>query len=329
MANTGLAQLGYLRTQAQQHADMVNSQFLSTTEWNANISTSYKELYDLLITSYGDEYSVAAPYNFTTSSTTQLYALPDGLTTVDVLTSVIAVPFYKLIGIDLQVTTSPSSWVTLRKFEFTERNKYWLANQYAIYGVITLRYRVIGSNLWLTPVPVAGQTIQMWYIPKPTNLQATITCGTTNTSTTVTTSDTSQLAVGMNVADLIVAQGATPVIPVGATISSIIANTSFVVSAAATATASVKLLSAWADSTSLDGISGWEEYVVVDAAIKAMIKEESDPSALMSRKMELKQRVIDSAANRDASLPSRVTDTSSIDLGWPGDGNGFSGWTNW
>lgn len=330
MANTGLAQLGSLRLQAQQRSDKVNSNFVTVPEWNQYITSSYKELYDLLITNYGDEYIVAPPYVFQTSGNSQLYNLPDGLTTIDFVSGLPAAAFYKLIGMDLQVTSSPDSWVTLRKFEFTERNKYWLANQYAIYGIITLRYRIVGGKLWLTPVPVPVQTLQMWYVPKPTNLQATIACGTTITSPVITTADTSQLAVGMSVADLILAQGATPVVPVGSTILSIVPSTSFTISANCTATTTNYLLAAWSDVTTLDGISGWEEYVVIDAAIKSNLKEETDITGLMAEKAAMMQRIIDSSSNRDASLPSRVTDTQSIDLGWPGDGSWGGGWGgNW
>lgn len=329
MANTGLVPLGALRLAAQQRADMVNSQFITTTEWNDYLTRSYKELYDILITKFGDEYIVAAPYTFQTSGSNQLYPLPDGLTTIDFVTSSVAMPFYKLIGIDLQVTASPDSWVTLRKFEFTERNKYWLANQYAIYGIITLRYKLVGNNLWLTPVPVPVQTLQMWYIPKPTNLQAIVTCGLTSSSPTVTTSDTSQLAVGMSVADMSVASTASALVPSNTTILSITPNVSFTMSNNATASATSYLLSCWSDATNLDGISGWEEYVIIDAALKAGIKEESDVSSLGAQKADIYKRIVETAENRDASLPSRVTDTRSIDLGWPGGmGSGFDdgGW---
>lgn len=45
----------------------------------------------------------------------------------------------------------------------------------------------------------------------------------------------------------------------------------------------------------------WAEYIVVDAGIKCLVKEESDPSALMARKAELVKRIESAAANRDAS----------------------------
>lgn len=328
MANTGLAFLGSLRIQAQQRADMVNSQFVSTVEWNRYLTASFKELYDLLITSYGDEYYMATPYNFSTVSNQTLYTLPDGLTTVDTETSLVAAPFYKLFGLELKVTASPDSWVTLRNFTFTERNKYQLTNLYIARGVLAYLYRVVGSNLWLTPIPVGSQNVQMWYAPKPTNLMAEVSCGTTSSSATITTSDTSQLAVGMSVADLVLPQGATQIIPTGATIASIVTNTSFAIAGGtAGATATGYLLGCWSDSTTLDGISGWEEYVVIDAAMKACIKEESSTAQeLMAEKMAMKERIQSTAADRDAGLPSRVTDSTSIDLGrgdgWGGIGGG-------
>jgi hypothetical protein len=55
-----------------------------------------------------------------------------------------------------------------------------------------------------------------------------------------------------------------------------------------------------ADTDVMDGISGWTEYVIVDAAIKALRKEESDTQELMMEKNMLIKRINDSAQNRDA-----------------------------
>lgn len=319
MANLGLVTLGSLRLQSQQKADMVNSQFLTTQEWNINLTNSYKELYDLLISSYGNDYYVASPYAFVTSGTSNLYPLPDGVTTVDSITGLTAAPFYKLLGVDFMIngTTGPNQWATIRRFEFTERNKYWMANQYGVYGLTNLRYKVVGSNLWLTPVPVPSQTLQIWYIPAPSNLQATLVCGTTASSAVVTTTDTSQLSVGMTVYG--------SYIPANATIVSISTNVSFTISSACQATASNQIVYAWIDTATINGISGWEEYITVDCAIKARIKEESDISALLNQKNEMKARIDQLAESRDASLPSRVSDSQSIDSSYDFGGGGYGG----
>lgn len=60
----------------------------------------------------------------------------------------------------------------------------------------------------------------------------------------------------------------------------------------------------------IDGVNGWEEYIVVDAAIKCMQKEESDVSVLMAQKAALQKRIEDMAQNRDAGSSQRVTDVT-------------------
>jgi hypothetical protein len=70
-----------------------------------------------------------------------------------------------------------------------------------------------------------------------------------------------------------------------------------------------------ADSDILDGISGWDEYVIVDAAIKAMQKEESDVSVLMAQKADLRRRIEAAASNRDAGMPEAVTDVRGLGYG--------------
>jgi len=51
------------------------------------------------------------------------------------------------------------------------------------------------------------------------------------------------------------------------------------------------------DADTIDGISGWEEYIIVDCAIKAYIKEESNPVQLEQRKAELIDRIDQNKAN--------------------------------
>lgn len=79
------------------------------------------------------------------------------------------------------------------------------------------------------------------------------------------------------------------------------------------------------DSDILDGVSGWTEYVIVDAAIKALMKEESDVSMLMLQKQALMVRIEESAANRDAGQPDTISDTrgSTGGMGWGFNGGGY------
>lgn len=65
-----------------------------------------------------------------------------------------------------------------------------------------------------------------------------------------------------------------------------------------------------ADGDTLDGVHGWEEYVIIDAAIKCLRKEESDTSALLQDKMFITKRIEEAADNRDVGEPQRVVDVT-------------------
>jgi hypothetical protein len=58
----------------------------------------------------------------------------------------------------------------------------------------------------------------------------------------------------------------------------------------------------------VEGVSGWEEIIELDMAIKALVKEESDPSALIAARNETVQRVVNLAATVDVGAPESVRD---------------------
>lgn len=229
--------LGQIRQMAQQRADMVNSNFVKTTEWNTYINQSYFELYDLLVTVYED-YFLAAPYTFQTDGSQQ-YTLP--------------ADFYKLCGVDCGLANQASAWGTLKKFNFIDRNQYVYPQlNSTLLGIFDLRYRLMGNTLFLIPTPASGQFLRVWYIPKLSQLLK--------------------------------------------------------------------------DTDIATGVSGWLEYIIVDAAIKAMQKEESDVSVLMGQKMALIKRIEESAMSRDEGQPDCVSDVgrNSIYNGAPwGSGGGY------
>lgn len=235
---TGEMSLAQARLYAQQRADRVNSNFITLPEWNLYINQAMMELYDLLITTYED-YGIAAPAAFYTDGSTNLYSLPNGILTFKDTNGAnfVAAPFYKLRGVDLGVNTGPNGWVTMKKFVFADRNKYFYPNSAStIYGVFNAQYRLLGNKIMFIPVPSSGQPIRLWYVPRlPYLLQET-------------------------------------------------------------------------DLTTVS-ISGWIEYVIVEAAIKALTKEESDVSVLLAQKVALQSRIEGSASNRDANEPDHIQDT--------------------
>lgn len=62
------------------------------------------------------------------------------------------------------------------------------------------------------------------------------------------------------------------------------------------------------DASVIDGVSGWEEYIIIDAAIKCLQKEESDCSVLMKQKMDKLKAIEDAAANRDVASSKTMSD---------------------
>lgn len=70
----------------------------------------------------------------------------------------------------------------------------------------------------------------------------------------------------------------------------------------------------------MDGISGWDQYVIIRAAKYALDKEESDTSKLDQELIYLKQRIEASAQNRDAGQGDTISATRSWSNRWGGIG---------
>lgn len=256
---TGEMTLGQIRVAAQQRADLVNSGFVTTTEWNSYIIQSAFELYDLLVVAYQDYY-LAPPAMFLTNGQNNAYPLPDGV--LPFLqpdgTTFTPKPLYKINGVDVGLSNNNNAWFTLQKFNWNDRNNFVYPQlNSTILGVFNMSYRLMGNNIEFIPVPSANQFVRLWYIPR---MQQPLS-----------------------------------------------------------------------DNDILDGISGWTEYVIIDAAIKAMQKEESDVTTLAVQKAAIIQRIEDASANRDAGSADTITNNRSIGSryggGWgPQGGGGFAGW---
>lgn len=211
--------LAELKTQSRQRADMENSTFIGDDELTTIINSSASELYDLLIGVFEDYKLTSSTLSITPNTDT--YNLPSD--------------FYKLRGVDLVLDANGNA-VTLKPFNFGERNNYMFTPTWNVVGLPYLRYHLQGNSMRFVPIPSTTQTVKLWYIPAITRL--------------VNPSDT------------------------------------------------------------LDGVNGFEEYVIVDAAMKMRIKEESGIDELLVSKQMLTQRINAMASNRDAGEPERVTDTS-------------------
>lgn len=169
-AGTAGLSLGQLRLNAQQRADRVNSNFVTMTEWNSYINQAAFELYDLLVTLFEDYY-MAPAFQFSVNGTSQFYPVPDGSSTYVNVNNQTAPAFYKLLGVDCGLGAQGNAWVTLKKFQFISRNRYVYPNVTSTFlGVFNLQYRLMGNQIEFIPTPAGNQLMQMWYIPRMTQL---------------------------------------------------------------------------------------------------------------------------------------------------------------
>ncbi len=160
MPNIGATTLATMTLQAQRRADMENTTFISASEWTGMVNASCQQLHEKLVEAYGNDYELAATFAITTDGTNDKYDLPTD--------------FFKLLGVDLQLSASGASnasgWVTLRRFNFSDRNKYSAPSIQTVFGRTNMQYRLAGGKLWLTPLPAAGQPLRLWYAPRFTPL---------------------------------------------------------------------------------------------------------------------------------------------------------------
>ena len=159
----GQMNLGYIRYLSKLRADKLNSNFLTIDEWNSNINQSIFQLYDVLVTKFGDDFFLAPPLTFQTTGAYS-YPLPDGSNYP--INGVNSPAMYKLVGVDCGVAVGNNAWVTLPRFNWIDRNKFIYPQLTAnALGVFNLSYRQMGNVLYFIPRPTAGQYIQIWYVP--------------------------------------------------------------------------------------------------------------------------------------------------------------------
>lgn len=204
---------------AKQRCDMVNRNFVTSATWVDWASSAYKELYDLLLGAYGEDYYM--------SSTTLTVSSGNSVS--------LPATFYKMRGLD------DSSGCPLKPYNFNERNSQ--RRGLNRFNTSRVRYRIQGGSIVFTPNDQALGSYTLWYVPLAASLSST--------------------------------------------------------------------------SDTIDGINGWEDFIVHDMCINAAIKEETDPTPFQMKKAEIKERIEAMAVNRDLSNPGRVVDVYASDYDDP------------
>jgi hypothetical protein len=247
--------------------------------------------------------------------------------------------------VDLSIGGGPDGYVSLRPFTLAERNRYSTANVQTWIGVTNLRYRLSANKLWFTPSPQTGQQIRIWYVPR---LKALVDPVTLTLAQQPVADDL--LIVGSSSVDLYAQIGAAPALTaenvatainaLGLDVTAEATGTTITLTGTSTTPIGLSLYngttigvttrfqlstdSVEGDSITADGVSGWLEYVITDAAIKAGQKEESDTTTLQFQKAALIKRIEAAAENRDAGSPATIADVQWTNGTWPF-GNGFGG----
>ena len=277
---TDLVSLSELRQLTRQRADNENSQFVTDTELTRYLNNSWGELYNLIIENFNEDYFTTS-HSFSLTSGTDSYSLPSD--------------FYKSRGVDLVVTSTES--VPLRRYNWAERTRNSVTVRARDY-----RYRIQKGSIIFTPLPSTNDSIKIFYIPDPRKLESVTPSGVTRgTTTTYTVSSHSFVA--------------DDVVNVSGFLADDYNSQQTVQSVTSTTIVTDLNSSALSDPTLIgtvesvfDFYSGWDEYVIIDSAIKILIKEEADVTALLLQKNQMRERIITESQNRDAGEPQTVTD---------------------
>lgn len=181
----GQINLGYLRYQARLRADMLKSNFVTNDEWNFMLNNSAMELYDLLVTKFGEDYFLA-PALIIQSTSALSYDLPNGTNYPNTNgipdpSGDVAAACYKVYGMDYnsfgaQLNNS-QGWVSMSRFNWADHNKYNILLGAASNNVsgqyCSFQFREMGDKVFIIPSN-SGQYFRLWYVPlNPQLLQDT------------------------------------------------------------------------------------------------------------------------------------------------------------
>lgn len=321
-------------------ADMQNTQFVTDTEILSYAVQSAYELYDFVIAEHED---------YILSSF--LYTVPPGSNLIPLTT---VSDFAKFRGLDINLG---GQFYTVHSFDWKDRN-YYVAQNIALQlgGYVATRYRLQGNNLYLVPTDNAqNYQYRVWYTPQVPPL----VLGTAASGTIQDISYTSQVAAaasnninisyvggaqagdeqasvasdGVSITVQIqggvstAAQVAGAINNTQATNQLVLAAITGVSSNAEVTTGAVFLQGGTDDSEWVLPGFGWEEYIIVDGAIKCLRKEESDTTMLQQDKQFQLTRIRSALANRDDNEPIRISRVRrrwgyGYGMGWGGMGYG-------
>jgi hypothetical protein len=156
--------LAQLIDRTRQRADQVSSGFVTDSEIINWINVYRREYEDLLVRTFGADYSATSATFSATAATenNNLSALTGGT-------------FYKLQGLDVADAASPTGWRDVKPYNFHDRNKIRTVG-FSLPVTVSnpdVRYRVWGPNLVLRPVPTSTMAMKLYWTPQTPTMSST------------------------------------------------------------------------------------------------------------------------------------------------------------
>lgn len=147
----------------RQRTDQVNSGFVSDSEILNLINQYKREMEDLLVRTFGADYS-ATSTTFSATANTENYNL----------STLTAGTFYKGLGLDIADTSSPTGWRDVKPYNWHDRNQPSLVSAFTLNLTNgDVRYRFFGQNLSLRPTPSGTMSMKLWFVPQTVALSTT------------------------------------------------------------------------------------------------------------------------------------------------------------
>lgn len=292
--------------------------FIAHQELTGFVNASWFKLYNLFVRADGDYF---------TASTT--------LTVTSGYTVALPVDFYKLRGVDIPLGND--RFEQLFPYAWQQRGRReGLLGLLPLSGRPRVDYRMIGANLEFAPAANAIGDYRVRYIPRYVKMTpATATIG----GVIYEHIKEDQDGTAVTVAHVAGGAGDTAVVTVTGTAISVVidaaATTKKTVADAVNASSEAKALLYAAPVAPRTGLAttagatalaaqvnlnanvpdGFEEYIVLDAVIACLGKEESESAHIVTERQIYEAMVADMASDRDAGMPDVVAEVDS-GSGW-------------
>lgn len=311
-----------LALQVRQRADLGGQQqalgsnstnYITDQELGVMINGSVGKIWDILIAKHGDNYAWGS-YLIPVTQGVYSYPLPTD--------------FYKEAGVDLALDSTGQNWASVRPFTLRDRNLFSFPLQTALAyaGWQNIRWQIQGNQLYFLPQigPLPGQ-VRVLYFPQAPTLVATLPIAyPTSTAVAQYALTYASITPTNGLATNQVFQALNAGTTGGSAPSWNVPGTT--TDSGGVTWAYMAPLSTYA--TTFDGINGYEEIIVLDSALKALVKQEEDTSAIGAQLAAEMERINYAAANRQAGDPMVISGGFGMCEGGPTYGNGFGpfGW---